>query len=232
MEVFVGTSGWLYGWNEKKSLEWYVKNSSLNAVELNATFYRFPFPKAVSSWAVKGKTLRWSIKANRWLTHILRFNEKAFAFWQRFEKLFEPMDHLVDFYLFQIPPSMKVNMSSRIEAFIKKTGLEKRFAFEPRNIEWFDEKWLEWASSLGIIWVSIDCPDLPLDVFNTNGIVYERMHGREGWYTHHYSDEELRQVTNKITATRPEKVYVFFNNDHAMLDNSRKMLLMLGETAF
>jgi uncharacterized protein YecE (DUF72 family) len=58
MEVFVGTSGWLYGWNEKQSLEWYVENSDLNAIELNASFYRFPTTNAVKSWAKKGKKIK------------------------------------------------------------------------------------------------------------------------------------------------------------------------------
>ena len=42
MEVFVGTSGWSYGWNKGGNLDWYLRNSHLNAVELNASFYRFP----------------------------------------------------------------------------------------------------------------------------------------------------------------------------------------------
>jgi len=229
MEVFVGTSGWLYGWNETKSLGWYVNNSGLNAIELNTSFYRFPFPNAVKSWAIKGRELRWSIKVNQLITHALRFNEKAFVLWKKFERLFEPMDHLIDFYLFQIPPSIKASSAPKIDSFIKDTELRKRFALEIRNITWFGEKWIEWASGLGITLVSVDCPDLPLDVFNTGGIVYERMHGRHGWYTHLYLDEELKEVATKIMKTKPNRAYVFFNNDHAMLDNSRKMLTMLSE---
>ncbi|RLI98826.1 MAG: DUF72 domain-containing protein, partial [Candidatus Aenigmatarchaeota archaeon] len=68
MQVFVGTSGWAYGWNPN-GFDWYIKNSGLNSVELNASFYRFPFPNQVKSWARKTKefnpSLRWSIKVNR-----------------------------------------------------------------------------------------------------------------------------------------------------------------------
>jgi uncharacterized protein YecE (DUF72 family) len=42
MDVFVGTSGWYYDWNKKKNLDWFVQNSSLNTVELNASYYSFP----------------------------------------------------------------------------------------------------------------------------------------------------------------------------------------------
>jgi uncharacterized protein YecE (DUF72 family) len=31
----------------------YVTNSELNAVELNASFYRFPFPTMVKSWSMR-----------------------------------------------------------------------------------------------------------------------------------------------------------------------------------
>jgi uncharacterized protein YecE (DUF72 family) len=70
----------------------------------------------------------------------------------------------------------------------------------------------------------VDSPEFPLNVFKTNGLVYERMHGRTGWYAHYYSDEELEEVTEKIVKAKPEKAYVFFNNDSAMLENSRKTL--------
>jgi hypothetical protein len=55
LEFYVGTSGWFYPWNEKRNLEQYVTNSGLNAVKLNASFYRFPFPAMVKFWGTKGK---------------------------------------------------------------------------------------------------------------------------------------------------------------------------------
>ncbi|MQK95352.1 DUF72 domain-containing protein, partial [Escherichia coli] len=42
MDIFVGTSGWAYSWNIGGSLQWYSDNTDLNAIELNASFYRFP----------------------------------------------------------------------------------------------------------------------------------------------------------------------------------------------
>jgi len=228
MQVFVGTSGWMYNWNEEQSLDWYVKNSGLNAVELNASFYRFPFPKWVESWATKGSQLRWSIKVNRLITHTFKFGEKAIDLWKRFEDVFKPLEPNIDFYLFQLPPFMTPSLAPRLEQFVEKTGLERRFALEVRNQEWFNKEWMEWASKLGITWVSVDCPDYPLDVFKTNKLVYERMHGRHDWYSTYYKDQELEGVAKNIAKAKPEKAYVFFNNNHAMLDNARKMLTILN----
>ncbi|MCW4047166.1 MAG: DUF72 domain-containing protein [Candidatus Bathyarchaeota archaeon] len=227
MDFFVGTSGWYYSWNEERSLDWFVANSGLNAVELNASFYRFPFPSMVKSWAKKGAGLRWAVKVNRLITHQFKFSEGAYSTWQKFRDLFMPLDANVDFYLFQLHPRLTPESAVAIEEFAEKTGLQKRFALEPRNQEWFKDEWVRWAKNLGITWVSVDSPDFPLTVQNTNGLVYERMHGRTAWYSHHYTDEELEEVAEKILRAKPEKAYVFFNNDTAMLVNARKMLELL-----
>jgi len=227
MEPFVGTSGWFYSWNLDGSFDWFVKFSGLNAVELNMSFYRFPYPNMVKSWALKGGCLRWAVKVNRLITHTFKFGEKAFEAWDKFHKLFTPLEPSIDFYLFQLPPSTTPNSARKIEKFIARTGLKGRFALEARNIRWFTEACLDWASRLGITWVSVDSPDFPLDVFNTNGTVYLRMHGRKAWYSHYYTDEEIEEAAEKILRAKPERIYVFFNNNHAMLENARKMLQTL-----
>jgi uncharacterized protein YecE (DUF72 family) len=150
IKFFVGTSGWCYSWNEDRNFDWFVANSGLNAVELNASFYRFPFPNVVRSWASKGKELRWSIKVNRLITHTFKFSDRAFQSWKKFHNIFMPLEPRIDFYLFQLPPSMIPKSSALIEDFIKKTELHERFALEVRNIAWYDRKWIDWASSLGI----------------------------------------------------------------------------------
>jgi len=227
LEVYVGTSGWLYSWNKGGSLDWYVKYSGLNAVELNASFYRFPSSNAVKSWEVKGSGLRWAIKVNRLVTHTFKFNENAFSRWKTFRRLFEPMENIVDFYLFQIPPSIKSSFIPKIESFISKVDLGERFALEPRNMTWFNNSAVvEWASKVGLTLVSVDSPDFPLEIFNTNGIVYVRMHGRTFWYSHCYTISELTEVKEKILETEPKKVYIFFNNDTDMLHNAQEMLAL------
>jgi uncharacterized protein YecE (DUF72 family) len=94
-------------------------------------------------------------------------------------------------------------------------------------MKWFDKNYIEWASRLNITWVSVDSPDFPLEIYNTDGIVYLRMHGRTAWYSHYYTDEELEEVAQKIMKTNPGRVYVFFNNNHAMLENARRMLQIM-----
>lgn len=99
MKFFVGTSGWYYDWNNDLNLDWYINNSRLNAVELNASFYRFPFPNQIKSWVRKGSHLRWAIKVSRLITHQFKFSEKSIEAWQRFYDLFSVMEDLIDYYL-------------------------------------------------------------------------------------------------------------------------------------
>ncbi len=224
MKVFVGTSGWFYDWNEERTLDWYIASSGLNAVELNASFYRFPFPNMVRSWASKGKGLAWAVKVNRAATHTHRFNAAAAESWRRFRELFRPLDPLVHFYLFQLHPGIGFDRAERIEQFVRQTGLGPRFALEPRHESWFGREAEEWARRLGITLVSVDSPEFEREIVNTSGLVYIRMHGRSGWYHHNYTRAELRGVAAGIRAARPRAAYVFFNNDSNMLENAREMV--------
>lgn len=56
---------------------------------------------------------------------------------------------------------------------------------------------------------------------------FMRVHCRGGWYTHYYTPEELKGIAQKILETEQERVYLYFINDHAMLENARSMLEIL-----
>lgn len=227
MKIFVGTSGWYYEWNEKKSLDWFIENSKLNAIELNASFYRFPFPNMIKSWAKKGKSLHWVVKVNRLITHQYKFSDKVTAIWQKFFNLFSVMHKFIDYFLFQLPPSFTPKAKSKIANFIKKTNIAKKFALEIRHETWFKQDLIKWAESLGITWVSIDAPEFTRDIIKTSKNVYLRMHGRTNWYHYNYTDRELKEIGKRIIAADPDRVYVFFNNNHNMLKNAQKMRKIL-----
>ena len=221
MDAFVGTSGWYYEWNKKKNLEWFVKNSGLNSIELNASFYRFPFPDNIKSWSTKGSELRWSVKVHRSITHWRQFSESALEIWENFRGVCEPMDHLIDFYLFQAPP--KFNDVERALRFADETGLGERFALEIRNKELLGNDDLYDRLINKVTLVSVDSPDYINRIFPGKN-VYMRMHGRESWYSYNYSQEEIEEIARKINESGSEKAYIYFNNNHNMLENARKTL--------
>lgn len=217
MEIYVGTSGWMYSWNVKRSLKWYVENTGFNAVELNASFYRFPTKKQIMSW--RQYNLRWAIKVNRHITHIKKLND--IESWEKFESITRELDP--DFYLFQMPPSFKFNYENlgRIKKFQEIVG-------EKMAIEFRDPTWYKNDLGLEITVVSIDSP-IGVYIVNTSSIVYLRMHGRDEWYRYEYKEDELKHDAEKILSLNPNKVYIFFNNDLWMLENGRKMLEILSK---
>ena len=102
----------------------------------------------------------------------------------------------------------------------------RRAAVEFRHPGWFTEPTAKWAERAGFVAVSVDSPEASW-IVATGGVVYLRMHGRTFWYSHYYDEEELREVARRIVETGAERVYVFFNNDHAMLENARAMASIL-----
>lgn len=224
----MGTSGWVYDWNEGGTLDWYVEHSGLNAVELNASFYRFPFPSQVKAWSRKGSKLRWSVKVHRSITHVRRMSASALDVWGRFRERLAPLDSLVDFYLFQLPPSFAATEENeaRLRAFAEACGLGARMALEFRHESWFAGRGLALCEELGATFVSIDSP-IGTWVATSNGLAYLRLHGRGAWYAYEYSTEELRELARRVAELSPSKVYAFFNNDHWMLENAREMLELL-----
>ena len=225
MEAFIGTSGWYYSWNEGGNLDWYLQNSHLNAVELNASFYRFPYPNQVNSWAKKGGSLRWSVKVHQSVTHRYRFSGGAFEVWERFRRLFTPLDPLIDFYLFQAHPGLRD--TARMLDFAERTGLGERFALELRNRDLLGDEEACRDLQGKVLLVSVDSPDFPARIF-PGDVIYLRLHGRTGWYSHDYSRGELREIASLVKGHHPSRVYAFFNNDHSMLGNARVMRDLLG----
>ncbi|VVB59142.1 Uncharacterised protein [uncultured archaeon] len=217
--VYVGTSGWSYDWNTGSSLDWYITESRLNAIELNMSFYRFPYPNIIKSWATKGTPLTWVVKVHRSITHFQKLGKPAIESFQRFKKLFTPLEEMIHYYLFQLPPSF--TDIATLEQFIEKTGTEK-LAIEFRHPTLFTNELIEWGKKHGILLVSIDAPRLPQAIMSQN-VVYERIHGRTEWYSHNYTEKELKEIKKRILTNNPKTVYVFFNNNHAMLQNAMRM---------
>ncbi|MCH1771178.1 MULTISPECIES: DUF72 domain-containing protein [Metallosphaera] len=210
MKIYVGTSGWSYPWNKRRSLEWYVENTPFQAVELNSSFYRLPKPSTVKEWL--SFNLKWSVKVHREITHVKRLKDVDM---RSFMELFRDLNPR--FYLFQLPPSFKRNEENerRVLDVLKEVP---NAVFEFRDKSWFE-------SPPNVPLVSVDSP-IGTYIFQGK-VVYLRMHGRERWYFHNYTDQELIDVAKKIVEINPEETYVFFNNDLWMLENGKRFLDIL-----
>lgn len=231
MRFYVGTSGWSYAWNKERSIIWYLENTPFNTVELNASFYRFPYKSYVVSWKmVAEQGIRFSIKAHRLITHIYRFDEKSFAIWDKIKKTFEILDDYISFYLFQLPPSFKPGKENieRIRKIIEYTRIGKRFALEFRNKLWFNNELLKEFDDITL--VSVSAPKLPDVIFHNQKTVYMRFHGKYNWNKYTYSKEELLDVYHRIKnlGNNVEEAYFYFNNDIGMFENAVMMAKICG----
>ncbi|MGC8538425.1 MAG: DUF72 domain-containing protein [Candidatus Micrarchaeia archaeon] len=230
MQFYIGTSGWMYDWNRENNFDWYYNNSGLNAVELNASFYRFPFPSQVKHWAKVGSGLAWAIKASRIVTHVHRLNENSYNAMNSFLSLFSALDKDIHYYLFQLPPSFKANAIAVVEEFSRAFKNNRKFVFEFRDVEFFKEEVYRSFRKLQITLASIDSP-IGTYIVKTTSDIYLRMHGRKSWYSYNYSTKELEDIAESIVELEPRNAYVFFNNDHSMLGNARKMLEIMRKLA-
>ncbi len=216
MKLLVGTSGWLYSWNKDSSLKWYKENSGLNAVELNASFYRFPFPNQIKGWSKFD--LLWSIKVNKLITHIHMLNESAIASFKRFISLFEPLEEKIAYYLFQFPPRFSTSNIDKLKEFLN-TFDNRKFALEFRNKTWYEFDFSKLDFN-GVI-VTPDSPEIHNKIFIKNEQIYIRFHGRSSWYAYNYKEREIREVIENSIKLKPKVIAAFFNNDHDMLGNAR-----------
>lgn len=219
-KLFVGTSGWSYEWNPG-GLEWYVNNSKLNAIELNMSYYCFPNQKQIITWS-KFDNIRWCIKVNRTITHMYKMNENSYEYFKTFKKLFEPLENKIDFYLFQFPKQVKPDILNNIEKFLNEFHINKKFALEARSSEWFNDSVYKKCKELNISLVSIDAP-FARKIVKTTNTIYLRMHGRKEWYHYNYNEKELNEVYEEVKKQNAKQCFIFFNNNHNMLDNAQIM---------
>jgi len=229
LKIFVGTSGWMYDWNPN-GFDWYVKHSGLNAVELNMSFYRLPYPNQVKSWSKKTikRNIRWAIKVHRLITHTYMLSEKSYGLWERIIDLFKPLEEFIDFYLLQLPPRFKPThkLVERLEKFVDYVSIGWRLAVEWRHPDWFKDEWVSFAKRKQFTIVSVDAPEFTFYA-RSGPYVYLRLHGKTMWYTHYYTDEELYDITRNILKLKGNAIYIFFNNNHDMLENAQRMLRIL-----
>jgi uncharacterized protein YecE (DUF72 family) len=150
-----------------------------------------------------GSGLRWSVKVNRSVTHRHRFNEKAIPVRERFR----PLDRLI--------------------ASIEAVDLGRRCAVEVRNPAGLGDDGACRRLQEAAVLVSVDSPDVQERIF-PGEIIYLRVHGRGAWYRHESTGSELAALRNRIVGAGLERAYIFFNNNHAMLENARAMMRLFA----
>ena len=219
-EVRIGCSGWSYAsWKEpvyggappRRWLELYAQR--FDTVEVNATFYRLPTPKAVRDWVERTPDdFMFAVKASRYLTHVKRLRDLGPGL-ERFYQRLEPLvhSHKLGPVLWQLPESFRRDDERLADALERLPP--GRHCFEFRHPSWFADAVYEILRAHEAALVFGDHPSRPFQQDElTAGWAYVRFHhgrrGRRG----NYSQAELRDWAARIRAWKVE-TWAYFNND-------------------
>lgn len=218
--IRTGTSGWYYdewagdfypeGLPKREWLNFY--SNHFNAVEVNASFYRLPTENMLKSWNRRGpEGFLYVLKGSRLITHRKRLKDID----QQLEKFISRISILKEKagpVLWQLPGRIKRD-DDLLKGFCSKLPDEHRHVIEFRDGSWLADDVYDILKDHDIAYCIVDCPDLPSKMEMTTDFAYIRFHGRDHWYSHDYSDQELGGWASRIKQLDTDNVFCFFNND-------------------
>jgi len=243
-QIRVGTSGWSYDdWRGRfypahpparfDRLAYLARY--FDAVEVNASFYRPPIPRAAVSWLCRTPPeFEFTFKLPQRFTHD-RDRPWTADEVDAFRRAVAPVREAgrLGAVLVQFPWSFRCDASAlrHLEALRRDFG-DLPLVVEVRHAGWADPAAVEFLRSRGLGWANIDQPaglgGVPPTSLVTSPIGYVRLHGRnrEAWfaqdagrdarYDYLYRDDELDEWIARIRdiARASEKTYVFTNNHY------------------
>lgn len=200
---------------QKNWLAYYA--SHFNTVEINNTFYGIPTEKTVSAWKENTpENFRFSLKANRYLTHLKKLTPDA-GFRDRYLEMLRLCTLLgtkMGCLLWQLPANFHLDLD-RLKQFselIATDGLQHTIEF--RHPSWYCPEVYAILEKSGVNICRLSCPlMLPDDIPETADFTYMRFHGRTTWYDYEYSVEELSHAVRMLHRLEVKTFYVYFNND-------------------
>ncbi|MHC4743040.1 MAG: DUF72 domain-containing protein [Planctomycetota bacterium] len=221
-DIRIGTSGWHYDhWKERfypaglaksKWFEHYARH--FDTVEINNTFYRLPKPEMVVRWRqLAPKGFLYSVKANRYITHIKRLKDVSEAI-KRFYDVVGLFKGTLGPVLYQLPPNLKIDLDL-LATFIKLLPKKPPVAFEFRNDSWYESETFELMGKHDLAFCIHDMPGKESPRQVTANRIYIRFHGTTGKYSGNYPDAELRKWARwlKQQSKTARAIYAYFNND-------------------
>ena len=215
--AFVGVSGFSYpGWKGKfyptdlKSEEFLAHYSQrLDSVEINSSFYAQPNAAMVKNWSERtSERFRFSFKAPRLITHVLRLGKGSSEVAERFSKTLDLLGPKRGPVLFQLAPSSKQDLNLLGE-FLSKTSSIKNRVFEFRHESWFQDSTYQLLEGHGAGFCIAETEELKPVFRVTGGIAYFRLR-RES-----YDTKTIDQWAEKIreTAKGLRESYAYLRHD-------------------
>ena len=233
-KAMVGVSGFSYaGWKgnfypenlkSEEFLSYYAQR--LNSVEINSSFYAPPSISMVKSWAGRtGDNFRFSFKAPRQITHILKLGKGSVEATERLGVTLRSLGEKNGPILFQLPPYSRQDLKL-LEDFLTNTSKMGERVFEFRHESWLNDLTYSTLEKHDADFCIADTEDMK-PVFKVTGKVpYFRLR-RES-----YDEKMIVDWTEKIReASRgSESLYVYLRHDETG-DNAARALKILESLA-
>ncbi len=164
-------------------------------------------------WYKKSPTdFSFAVKAPRMITHYKKFKVCSQEIDEFYTACELGLKDKMGCLLFQFPPSFKYAQDS-LELIIKSLKPHFNNVVEFRDASWWNQEVYEVFEENGIIFCSVNHPQLPDDIITTASTVYVRLHGNPRIFYSSYSDEFLLELHKSLAENKKiHEAYVFFNN--------------------
>jgi len=217
----IGCSGFHYkhwkdlfypeGLAQNKWFSFYAERFS--ALELNATFYRTPTPKALANWhAISPDGFNFAVKAPRTITHYRKFNNVQDIITRFYDLIQTGLQDKLAAVLFQLHPNYAYT-EAHLDAMMNSLSPTFTNVVEFRHPSWWNEHVYQAFGERNIVFSGISHPTLPSDVISNSRSLYYRFHGVENLYSSEYSTDELVSFIKSVEEKDISDAYIFFNND-------------------
>ncbi len=195
---------------KKKWFEFYCQH--FNTYELNGTFYKFPTEKSLLTWYDKApENFLFSVKVPRIITHFKKLINAEAEIAQFYEVCKNGLKEKLACVLWQFPPSFDFSID-KLGLVIDAMNTGFKNVIEFRHKSWWNLEVTKALSQRGLIFCSVNFPNLPTDILQTSSIGYVRMHGNPELFYSQYTIEELETLFKNLTSPDFEELYVYFNN--------------------
>lgn len=180
--------------------------------EMNATFYKMPTVRGLRGWYDRApEDFVFSVKVPKVITHQKKFVDCRNDLDEFYAISREGLDDKLGHVLFQTPPSYDFS-EERLENILQSLNYDFSNVIEFRHVSWWRPDVYELLAAANVAFCSVNYPNLPTNVVNTNGLVYVRFHGAPKLFYSQYSDEELAATYLEIIKSYCENAIVYFNN--------------------
>ncbi|CAN5682727.1 DUF72 domain-containing protein [soil metagenome] len=214
MRAFVGTSGFSFaGWKGtfypakttgKAMLSHY--GTKLDTVEINNTFYKLPTEAILKGWSNDVPAhFRFSVKAQRYLTHSLKLLRAKDAMTQLYALLGSLGERLGPL-LVLVPPFLEKDMP-RLEEFLEAVPRGRDVAVEFRHASWFAPEVYAALDARGVSLVATESDDEPLRTHFGAPFAYVRLRKEK------YDARALDRWAKKLRGSAVERAFVYVKHE-------------------